>query len=601
MRNLLKLNFKTAYKDKSILIINFFLVPFLLLIGTLIILIVSHTNSARDIVIYYGSMSPILIILAAIITSSYIFKMPQNEGLTYVLYSKPVSRTELFWSSFVSAFLINVINATINALFLAIVISFAALGLSDDLKGTKFIGNIWLLHIAFIFEALIIGTFVISFISIIFSKVSSKVLLGITVPVFMATPALFNIIKIFSTREEYHQISKISKAENLKANFDSKAENEINKKFVINDYVTSSSNLFKHNFSVVNLSNGLNMNFWSMNFYNDFILDDPKSSRSIPFMGDGVHNQYFYKKDMESVLNNYDYVSNGNQKIYIIDYDLNTTDWLNPYQKQKTLEQKITYMARKKHIIKWNDEYTDNVYPFEKEAQILKANPDVFSQKLFDDLVRVIENLKTDFKTEIVNAKANFDGKNSTKTLKTYETLINFATQRLYNGMVPLIYRSTIFLSANEDPSEAENEEREFRNFVEDNLTFDKKEELFKKTRYLNFDYKSIAEKLFFTILVENNLYSIADEMSKVIMNDYRKTLKINQNKEFFDSRPKEIFGSLLINKDLLKENNIDLKFYKVQKVNIFPSYMQIIIYFLMATPLAIGGWFIYKKTNFLK
>lgn len=259
-------------------------------------------------------------------------------------------------------------------------------------------------------------------------------------------------------------------------------------------------------------------------------------------------------------------------------------------------------MARKKHIIKWNDEYTDNdVYLFEKEAQILKANPDVFSQKLFDDLVRVIENLKTDFKTEIVNAKANFDGENSDETLKTYETLIHFATRRLYNGMVPLIYRSTIFLSVNEDPSEAENEEREFRNFVKNNLTFDKKEELFKKTRYLNFDYNSIAEKLFFTILVENNLYSIADEMSKVIMNDYRKTLKINQNKEFFDSRPKEIFGSLLINKDLLKENNIDLKFYKVQKVNIFPSYMQIIIYFLMATPLAIGGWFIYKKTNFLK
>ncbi|UUD35570.1 hypothetical protein NPA07_01705 [Mycoplasmopsis caviae] len=299
MKNLIKLNFKTAYRNKGVLIMNFGFLPIMLLFGTILILFsnrgaIGDLLSLRTLATFYLYSSPMFILMASAVTSVYVFKMPQTEGLTYVLYSKPISRSQIFWSAFISSILINLINNIIVALFLTISESIFVSVIYWKSATISFIFKILLLHIVYILSAFLLCTLSTSFISLIFSKISAKGLYGITMSIFGLAPLVFGVSRLFSSYVEYSKISPVSKLNNIKRE---NLEPDIQTSFIKEDYALSNKKLSNNNLKIQGISNILNINSWIVNLYDDIVLMNEKQTGIDAMLGKSkIYNYYFYKK-----------------------------------------------------------------------------------------------------------------------------------------------------------------------------------------------------------------------------------------------------------------------------------------------------------------
>ncbi|WP_027120375.1 ABC transporter permease [Mycoplasmopsis lipofaciens] len=193
MKTLFKLQWFNFVKDKSNWIISVILFLFAI-IASLSVILTDNTDISESKITNIYTYSTILqqiisfIILSSLI-SSKTFGIFKDQGLEYVMFSKPMSRKQMYWSSWLTALLFSLLPN-----ILIILVPFTILSFSFKIKWVTFL-FIWKFLVFSTITMLIITIFIVSLTSALYTKISRKGLSSLIISSIITSGMLVNILE----------------------------------------------------------------------------------------------------------------------------------------------------------------------------------------------------------------------------------------------------------------------------------------------------------------------------------------------------------------------------------------------------------------------
>ena len=193
MKSLIGVQWKMFWKSKKAIIALSIIFALLFLVNVLIVFGVQQKWIIYSAI---SSTSFVLMTVSAGVVSTSIFYNYNEEGMEYLLYSKPLSRKQIYWSNFIATWLVFLLWISIYTVAYALLFALADIILHlQKIKGYPFCArNNLVLLTTFFFGSVIYGFLVISLVAISSSKISAKAAQGIIYGALIGGSYLFHAV-----------------------------------------------------------------------------------------------------------------------------------------------------------------------------------------------------------------------------------------------------------------------------------------------------------------------------------------------------------------------------------------------------------------------
>ena len=193
MKSLIEVQWKMFWKSKKAIIALSIIFALLFLANVLIVFGVQQKWIIYSVIL---STSFVLMTVSAGVVSTSIFYNYNEEGMEYLLYSKPLSRKQIYWSNFIATWLVFLLWISIYTVAYALLFALVDIILHlQKIKGYPFCArNNLVLLTTFFFGSVIYGFFVISLVAISSSKISAKAAQGIIYGALIGGSYLFHTV-----------------------------------------------------------------------------------------------------------------------------------------------------------------------------------------------------------------------------------------------------------------------------------------------------------------------------------------------------------------------------------------------------------------------
>ncbi|WP_029513559.1 ABC transporter permease [Mycoplasmopsis primatum] len=198
--NLLRMQWKYMLRSKGILIAF----PILLLI-TMVILIAQIVFVPDMDSFYYlmmmslTSISFYMILSMTTVISVNAFYFYKNEGMEMVMFSKPISRAQIYWTNLLMSFIFSTLVLFIWSTTVLLTVLIAS-ALVHHSVPTQMLFKWWIVNL---FITTILNYFVISLVSLISSKLKYKVTSSIIIAPIFVSAAFFQITDVLSMANKF--------------------------------------------------------------------------------------------------------------------------------------------------------------------------------------------------------------------------------------------------------------------------------------------------------------------------------------------------------------------------------------------------------------
>ncbi|MDD1371662.1 hypothetical protein [Metamycoplasma hyosynoviae] len=551
------------------------------------------------------------VILLSCITTARVYQLPKTNGISYILFSKPISRPKIYWTNLLISYVLNFFNNAVIfiSIFISSIIMLSATDATAQAKTIMFIKYTF----AFAVTVTFIIMFFMGFIALLSAKLKDKATLGTVLGSYFGlmffSTIIYTISSLSGSKWDFIAASDvaISKKNPTKSLFSTSSVNQ----FVRKTFFTDREKL---KFDATNILELININSITNQLFTDLMSNNPYIN-GLKGSLTGSYGLYIPRKvNKNDLIGNYHTIYSFDsfasplsydqrKDAYLLLADPEETNFVQEFIKKIATKKSIEFFISKKHNFLNNTlkiRSFNETYKKEMETEI--KNIAAFSQdelneiKKFQDLMEKVHKDKLSISIndpDFINFKTKFNEIIENKLKKILQVIwknIDFKfNEEQFDNYVDTIVNEkfNVYPESSVKKELIEQELKKYKKFKEIIKAIDVNNpetilNFFEVLTNHEIDIESSNLKL---SLIKNYLLS---ELSKNILTN--------------NSMPKELLSPSLYEESWgnIKSISIDdKKIHEITNVKVYPWYFTIIIILSLSIGLQFLGQHLYKKESF--